>query len=499
MLMDRPPLENAPLLPRRDFLWRSGGGAGAIALASLLADESRGASATSGTGSGQDRLHHPPRARRVIQMFMAGAASHVDLFDYKPRLIRDHGKKWNPGEKVELFQNGLGNTLQAPWSWSRYGDCGKFLSEPVAPLGKHVDDIAFVHNLVGQTGVHSQATFLQATGFQRPGFPGAGAWVSYALGSLNEDLPTFVVLPDHRGFASNGPQNWGAGFLPAQHQGTMVRLGTSEPIAALHAPEDSFVTPEGDSRSLALLEKLNRAHAARRPGDSRLEARLRSYELAARLQLAAPEALDLSREPDHVLALYGLERESTKYPAEINAFEETQHFSRKCLTARRLIERGVRYVQIWSGCDNAFPRRNWDSHEDIRRDHGPLARGMANGASALLSDLESRGLLEDTVVIWSTEFGRMPCSQGSTGRDHNPFCFTTWLAGGGIRGGVSYGPSDDWGYKPLDRGKPTQVHDIHATLLSLLGIDHERLTVPHNGIDRRLTDVHGHVIPELLA
>jgi hypothetical protein len=229
-----------------------------------------------------------------------------------------------------------------------------------------------------------------------------------------------------------------------------------------------------------------------------LEARIRSYELAARMQLAAPEALDVSGEPKHIMKLYGLDHGKTTFDKSINSLEETEYFGRKCLVARRLLERGVRFVQIWSGNDNSFPRRNWDSHEDIRRDHGPLALGMSRGTAGLIKDLKQRGMLDDTLILWTTEFGRMPSTQGKTGRDHNPFVFTNWLCGGGIKGGVSYGPSDQWGYKPLDRESPTQVYDIHATVLHLLGIDHTRLTVKHNGIDRRLTDVHGHVVKEIL-
>ena len=247
------------------------------------------------------------------------------------------------------------------------------------------------------------------------------------------------------------------------------------------------------------MAELNRGHAATRDGDQRLDARIRSYELAARMQLAAPEALDLKSEPEHVLKLYGLDRGPQTWPKEINADEETWHFSRKCLAARRLLERGVRFVQVWSGNDNSFPRRNWDSHEDVKRDHGPLALGMARGAAAFIKDLRQRGLLEDTLILWTTEFGRMPSTQGGKGRDHNPFVFTNWLCGGGIRGGVTHGESDAWGYKPLDRANPTTVYDIHATLLHLLGIDHTRLTFRHNGIDRRLTDVHGRVIREIVA
>ena len=480
-------------LSRRDFLWQSGGGLGGLALTAMLGREPLLAKGVlSGT------LHHPPKAKRVIQLFMGGAASHLDTFDFKPALIRHHGEKSDFGEHVEAFQNGLGPWMQSPFAFARHGQSGKHLSEAVAPLSEVVDDLAFVHNLVGKTGVHSQATYLQATGFQRPGFPGMGSWVSYALGSENENLPTFVVLPDHRGYASNGPKNWASAFLPTHTQGTTIFPQRENPIPDLH-PKAGFVTPASHRAGIDLINQLNAGYAETRPGDDRLEARIQTYELAARLQLSATEALDIAKEPDHVLKLYGLEREPKQYPKTINPPEETEYFGRKCLIARRLIERGVRFVQIWSGNDNSHPRRNWDSHEDIERDHGSLALGMARGAAGLIRDLKQRGLLEDTIIHWTTEFGRMPSTQGSKGRDHNPYVFTNWLCGGGIRGGVTAGQSDEWGYKPLDRANPTQVYDLHATMLHLLGIDHKQLTIRHNGIDRRLTDVHGHVVNDLLA
>jgi hypothetical protein len=445
-------------------------------------------------------LHHPPKAKRVVQLFMAGAASHIDLFDYKPELVKRHGQPSDFGEHVEAFQNGLGPWLKPIWDFQPHGECGKLLGEPVAELGKVVDELAFVQNVVGKTGVHSQATLLHNTGFQLPGFPGMGAWVSYGLGSMNDNLPTFVVLPDHRGLASNGTKNWDAAFLPAHHSGTVIYPGAENPIADLfpHRKGD-YISAGSEAQTHALLARLNRQHAAEREEDSRLEARIRSYELAAKMQLAAPEALDISQEPEHILKLYGLDHIPAAFDKEINPLEETIHFSRKCLAARRLLERGVRFVQVWSGNDNGFPRRNWDSHEDVERDHGPLARGMARGASALIQDLKQRGMLDETIILWTTEFGRMPSSQGGKGRDHNPYCFTNWLCGGGIKPGVTYGPSDQWGYKPADRERPTQVYDVHATILHLLGVDHTRLTYRHNGIDRRLTDVHGEVIRELLA
>jgi hypothetical protein len=482
-------------LSRRNFLWKSGGGLGGIALASLLGRDPLAAAGLDGTRI----LHHPPKAKRVVQLFMAGAASHIDLFDFKPELIKRHGQPSDFGEPVEAFQDGLGPWLRPAWEFSPHGACGKLLGEPVSALGEFVDDIAFVHNVTGKTGVHSQGTLLQTTGFNRPGLPSMGSWVSYGLGSLNDNLPTFVVLPDHRGLASNGTKNWDSAFLPAQHQGTLLQTGTPSPIVDLFPdPRANFTTPASELESLEILRSLNGLHATERPDDPRLDARIRSYELAARMQLAAPEALDLSREPQAMLEMYGIRNDIKEWPKEINDAEERDAFGRKCLSARRLLERGVRFVQIWSGNDNGFPRRNWDSHEDIERDHGPLARGFSHGAAALIRDLKQRGLLEDTLILWTTEFGRMPSSQGGKGRDHNPHCFTNWLCGGGIRGGTSHGPSDEWGYKPLDRKSPTLVHDIHATVLHLLGIDHEQLTVRNNGVDRRLTDVHGHVIREIL-
>lgn len=486
------------LQQRREFLNGLGASFGGLALATMLAREAAGDEGTTTSGDGVLKvLHHPAKAKRVVQLFMAGGASHIDLWDHKPALEKLHGEPSDFGEPVEAFQDGLGPWMKSPFAFRQHGQAGKWLSEVVEPLGAVVDQIAFVHNMTGKTGVHSQGTYLQATGFDRPGFPGMGAWISYGLGSLSDNLPTFVVLPDHRGYASNGPKNWASAFLPASSQGTAIFPQRVNPVEDLHPPAGS-VSPATARATRELLDRLNRDHAAARPGDSRLLARIQSYELAARMQLSAPEALDLSDEPAHILKLYGLEQAGKSWPEEINAAEEAEYFGRKCLIARRLLERGVRFVQVWSGNDNSFPRRNWDSHEDLGRDHGPLARGMAVGAAALIQDLKQRGLLEDTLILWTTEFGRMPSTQGSLGRDHNPFVFTNWLCGGGIRPGT-YGASDEWGYKPLDRDNATTVHDIHATILHQLGIDHTRLTLRHNGIDRRLTDVHGRVMNEMLT
>lgn len=481
-------------LSRRHWLAHAGGGIGGIALAAML----------NGEAAAGARRHeaciHPPKVKRVVQLFMAGAASHLDLFDYKPQLVKHHGQPSDFGEPVEAFQDGLGPWLKPIWDFKAYGESGKLLSDAVSPLGDVVDQLAFIHNMVSSSGVHSAATLLQTTGFVLPGFPGAGCWVSYALGSLNDNLPTYVVLPDHRGYGSNGVKNWDAGFLPSQYSGTVIQPLNPQPLADLSpAASGSFATAAADAQVRATLVALNQRHRDQRAGDQPLEARIESYELAARMQLAAPEALSLADEPEHILRLYGIQAGRTEWPSEINIEEETHLFGTRCLTARRLLERGVRFVQVWSGNDNGFPRRNWDSHEDVERDHGPLARGMAHGAAALIKDLDQRGMLADTLLLWTTEFGRMPSSQGGKGRDHNPFVFTNWLCGGGIRGGMTYGESDPWGYKPLDRDHPTRVHDVHATVLRLLGIEHTQLTWRHNGIDRRLTDVHGEVLEALLG
>lgn len=485
---------------RREFLWRLGGGLGGIALASMLQGENAlGATLGNGLLFQRGGTHFPAKAKRVIQLYMSGAASQCDTFDYKPRLIAENGKKWDPGEKVELFQSSPGNTLATPWPWRQYGQCGKYINDCVAPLGKCVDDIAFVHNMVSKSNVHGPATFMQATGFILPGFPSVGAWMSYGLGSLTDNLPTFVVLPDPRGYPPNGPRNWGSGFLPAEHQGTTIRPGNANPIEDLFPPQKSYINQNSEADVLGALSKINQSHEAERQGDSRLDARIRSYELAARMQLSAPDVLDIKGEPSHILDLYGINQPDTAYAGPMNPGGEIRNFGRNCLIARRLLERGVRFVQIWSGADNGFPRRNWDSHEELARDHWPLGLGMATGAAALIKDLKQRGMLDDTLILWTTEFGRMPCSQGTKGRDHNPFVFTNWLAGGGIKGGISHGPSDEWSYKPENPNKPTYCYDIHATVMHQLGIDHKRLTFRHNGIDRRLTDVHGEVIREVIA
>jgi hypothetical protein len=471
-------------MDRRRFLWQMGGGLGGIALAQMLGREGLLA-ADKGKPEFNGGLHHKAKAKRVVQLFMSGAASQVDTFDYKPKLDEMHGKRFDPGSKVELFQSFPGMCLKNPWGWQQFGQCGKHVSKLLPNIGSCADDIAFVHSMVSTSNVHGPATYLQATGFALPGYPAMGSWISYGLGSLTDNLPTFVVIPDDRGYAPNGPANWASGFLPAAHQGTMLRPGASPPLFDLNAPKDTFATPDGDADALAALNKLNRTHAAARPGDSRLDGRINAYELAARLQVSAPEVLDLSKETEATKKMYGVDE------------KETAEFGRNCLIARRLLERDVRFVQLWNGADNGIPRRNWDSHENILKDHGEMGRSMDKPVAGLIKDLKERKMLDDTIVMWTTEFGRMPCTEGGAGRDHNPFAFTLWLAGGGIKGGTTYGASDQWSWKAVD--KPTPVHDIHATILYLLGIDDKKLIFRHDGIDRRLTDVYGEVIPAIMA
>ncbi len=473
-------------MDRRTFLWNSGGGLGGIALAQLLGQDSALAQSPAPRPEWNGGIHHKAKAKRVIQFFMSGAASQCDTFDYKPRLIQHANQKWDPGEKVELFQSNPGVVMPSPWSWKQYGQSGKWVSDLLPHTASCVDDIAFVMSMMTKSNVHGPATFMQNTGFVLPGFPSAGAWISYGLGNLSDNLPVFVVIPDPRGVPPNGPANWGAGFLPAAHQATTIRVGTADPISDLDPPASAkFITRESESAGMALLARINRQHLANHEGDSRLDARIASYEMASRLQLSAPEVLAIQGESVATQKLYGMDR------------PETADMGRRCLVARRLIERGVRFVQVWSGADNGFPRRNWDSHENLAKDHGELGMSIDAPIAGLLKDLKSRGLLDDTIVQWTTEFGRMPCSQGSKGRDHNPAGFTSWLAGGGFKGGATYGATDEWSYKAIEN--PVYCYDVHATMLHLLGIDHRRLTFRNNGIDRRLTDVHGQVIPEILA
>ena len=468
---------NASVTHRRDFLGHMATGLGGIALASLLPDS---------VLAEPILPHFPPKAKRVIQLFMNGGASQCDLFDYKPELIARHGKPFDPGadQRVEASVSTPGSVLKSPYSWSKHGQCGRYVSSVLPHLAQCVDDMAFLMAMTSPSNVHGPATYLQNTGFLLPGFPTMGAWISYGLGSITDNVPAFVVLPDSRGFPYNGRSAFSSGFLPANHQGTAIKAGASQPITHLSAPASAtHVTPRSRSEGLALLRELNATHAAQRPDDSRLQARIKSYELAARLQLTAPSLLDLSGETEATRQSYGLGQ------------PETADFARNCLLARRMIERGVRFVQVWSG--HGGGASNWDNHKSIPKELSFIARSMDQPAAALLRDLKQRGLLDDTLLIWTTEFGRMPFAQDGDGRDHNGGTFVSWFAGAGIKPGVAHGQSDPWSWKAAEGA--TTCYDFHATILHLLGIDHTRLKFRHNGIDRRLTDVHGHVISEILA
>ena len=473
-------------LTRRECFGQMTTGLGSIALASLLGSEGALAGAPAPHADGNGGLHHPAKVRRVIQLFMNGGASQCDLFDYKPQLIAKHGEKFDPGsgERVEASISQPGAIMKSPFEWAQHGACGRWVSSAFPQIAKHVDDLAFLMALTAKSNVHGPATYLQTTGFTLPGFPCLGAWVSYGLGKIDDNLPAFVVLPDPRGLPYNGRSAFTAGFLPPNHQGLAIRTAAPQPITHLHPPAAAkHVTPESRTDGLALLRELNATHLAEHPGDNRLTARMESYELAAKLQLAAPELLDISQETQATHKLYGVDD-----PA-------THGFGRNCLLARRMIERGVRFVQVWSG--HGGGSANWDNHTDIPKELAFIARAADGPTAALLVDLKARGLLDDTLLIWTTEFGRMPFSQGSVGRDHNGGTFASWFAGAGIRPGVSWGESDEWSWKAVQ--DVTDTYDFHATILHLLGIDHTRLSTYHNGIQRRLTDVHGRVIQEILS
>ncbi|HSQ57409.1 MAG TPA: DUF1501 domain-containing protein, partial [Gemmata sp.] len=471
---------------RRNFLWQFGGGLGGIALTQLLAEAGELPGAPRPRPEFNGGLHHVAKVKRIIQLFMNGGVSQPDTFDYKPELEKRHDKPFTPGtgEKVEGVTSTPGNLMKSPFAFKQYGQCGRWVSTVFPYLAKQVDRMAFLMALASKSNVHGPASYMMNTGFILPGFPCMGAWLSYGLGRLSDNLPTFVVLPDARGLPYNQKGNFGAGFLPAAHQGTILNASADPPISDLSpSPKVSFVTPAADRDALELLGKVNREHAKTRPDDSRLEARIESYELAAKMQQHAPEALGLNRESAKTRGKYGLDDPSTA------------DFGRRCLLGRRLLERGTRFVQVWSGAGG--PTNNWDNHNDILTQLPPMAKSVDQPAAALLQDLHDRGMLADTLLVWSTEFGRQPFTQGATGRDHNQGTSVAWLAGAGVRGGVAHGESDPWSWRAAEN--KTYCYDLHATILHLMGIDHAKLTVRHDGTNRRLTDVHGEVIETILS
>jgi hypothetical protein len=450
---------------RRGFLRRAGAGFGMLALADLL---------------GRDRLladepkaaHFPAAARAVIWLFMEGAPGAMDTFDPKPELTSHHGQR--PGESIDVFFGSPGPLMRSPFAFKQYGKSGAWVCDRLPHLARHVDDLALIKSCRAESPAHGPAMYQMNTGLTRAGFPSAGSWVTYGLGTENQDLPGFVVLPNSRG-SKGGAGNWGAGFLPSAYQATSFRSQGS-PILNLRSPE--AVTSPRQRRMLDLSALLNTEHAEARPGEADLLARIQNYELAYRMQTEAMEAVDLASEPEHVRRLYGLDEGVTR------------PFGEKCLLARRLVERGVRFVQVY--CND-----EWDAHNDLAGNHTQRCQETDKPAAGLLADLKQRGLLDSTLVIWGGEFGRMPVSEKGDGRDHNPYGFLVWMAGGGIKGGTSHGATDDIGYKAAV--DPVSVHDLHATILHQLGLDHKRLTYLHNGRRFRLTDVAGEVISDILA
>jgi len=466
------------------MLLQSGGGFASLALADMLGREARGNQSGTSKTDCFPIEHHAPKVKRIIQLFMTGGASPMDLFDYKPELERLHGQMLGPKEKPEGFTAPAGALMKSPYKFAQHGQSGRWVSELFPEQAKLVDQMAFLMAMTTKTNVHGPGTYMMNSGFLLPGFPCMGAWISYALGNLTDNLPTFVVLPDARGLPYNQQACFSAGFLPTVHEGVVLQANAKVPIPDL-VPDSkyTFATSDSDREGHALLRMLNAQHNKKHPGETRFEARIASYELAAKMQLSAPEAFELNKETQQTHRDYGLGE-----PA-------TEDFGKRCLLARRLVERGVRFVQVWSGPQGAT--NNWDNHGNIQTELPPMTKSVDQPIAALLKDLKSRGLDSDTLVIWTTEFGRTPFAQGSLGRDHNGGSFVTWLWGAGIKPGVSYGQSDDWGYQALEN--KTWCYDLHATVLHLLGIDHLRLSVRQNGIDRRLTDVHGHVIHDILG
>jgi len=476
-----------PWLDRRQFLADTATGLGSIALASLLHDDGLLASQSPVIDPARPfaaRLpHFPARARNVIVIFCAGAVSQLETWDYKPELIRRDGQKLEGGPAV-TFQGPAGELARPQYEFRPRGETGKMVSDMLPHLAELTDDIAFLHSLTSTSNTHGPAENFLSTGFALDGFPSLGSWVTYALGSDNQNLPAYVAIPDPRGVPQNGSNNWGPGFLPAAFQGTV--FSAKEPVRHLTPPG---VSAEADRAAQALLRRMNDAHRAQHSGDDSLAARIASYELAARMQLSVPEVSDLSGEPQHVWKLYGADDDANPTKAA---------FAKNCILARRLVERGVRFVQLFNGAYASGGELNWDGHQKLKAQYDKHAAILDQPAAALIRDLKARGLLQETLVVWCTEFGRMPMFQkGAQGRDHNPDGFTCWLTGAGVKAGVSHGITDELGLKAVEQVHP--LYDFNATILHLVGLDHEQLTFEHNGIQRRLTNVEGRVIREVLA
>jgi hypothetical protein len=481
------------MLNRRSFLRHGGTGLSGIALAALLAERKLLAQEKTPARPKWDSErphaarppHFTPKAKNVLVIFCSGACSHLETWDYKPELFKRHGEALPGADKLITFQGENGALAKPHWEFKPRGQSGKMISEMLPQLAEMADDFCFIHSMTAKSNTHGPAENQMSTGFTLDGFPSMGSWVSYALGTENQDLPAFVAIPDPRGVPQVGPNHWNAAFLPTVFQG--VAFNADQLIPNLATPKQISAASEQKSRDF--LRFLNDRHLALHPGDSDLSARIASYELAARMQLSAAELSKFSNETAATLELYGV-NDSNPLKAR---------FAKNCLLARRLIERGVRFVQLFNG---AYAMGegvgNWDGHKKLKEQYDIHRVILDQPCAALIKDLNARGLLKETVVAWVTEFGRMPTFQkGASGRDHNPHGFTVWLTGAGVKRAFSYGATDDLGYKAVDH--VCTIYDLHATILHLLGVDHERLSFYHNGTERRLTDVHGDVIRDVLT
>jgi hypothetical protein len=481
------------LLDRREFLADTLHGLGGIALASLLAEQARAEGTTPYRPMIDPAAPHaarpsplPAKAQRILMVFCSGAISHLETFDWKPELVQRDGQMMPDAAAAVTFQGENGAIAKPLYEFRPRGECGKWTSDLLPRLGELVDDFCFLHSMTTKSNTHGPGENCMSTGFTLDGFPSVGSWTTYALGTENQELPAYVALPDPRGVPQAGVNNWGPGFLPAVYQGTA--FNAQRPIANLKPAGN--LSDAATAAARRFLQDLNAKHLERFPGDTELTARIASYDLAARMQLSVPEVTDLSGESATTIAEYGIDDPQ-------NALKGA--YGRNCLLARRLLERGVRFVQLFNG---AYAMGegvgNWDGHRQLKTQYDIHGAILDQPTAALLRDLKRRGLLADTLVVFCTEFGRMPMFQkGASGRDHNPLGFTTFLMGAGVKAPYSYGATDDLGYKAAD--KVISIHDFHATLLRLIGLDHTRLSVYHNGIERRLTDVHGHVLEEILV
>ncbi|TWU25364.1 hypothetical protein Pla52o_16650 [Novipirellula galeiformis] len=483
------------LLHRRKFLADAATGLGGIALTSLLDQQQLLAKTPSSVGPSIDPArpfaarepHHRAAAKNVLVIFCAGACSQLDTFDFKPELIKRNGQPLPGAENLVTFQGEQGMLTQSPWEFKPRGESGKMVSELLPNLAELADDMCFLHSLTGKTNTHGPGENLMSTGNTLDGFPSMGAWTTWALGTENENLPSYVAIADPRGTPQSSVNNWGPGFLPAAFQGT--QFNATKPLSHLEIPPGT--SAQTDRATRKFLEQMNQRHLEQFPGDSELAARISSYELAARMQLSVPQVTDLTTETKHTWRAYGAD--DTKNPLKAD-------FAKNCILARRLIEQGVRFVQLFNGAYQTGGEgvSNWDGHKHLFEQysqHGPV---LDQPCAALLRDMKQRGLLEDTLVVWVTEFGRMPTFQkGASGRDHNPEGFTAWMMGAGVKAPFTYGATDEFGYRAIEN--VSTVYDLHATILHLLGLDHERLTYYYNGFERRLTDVHGHVLEDILT